>query len=178
MTSILSVPPLTSRRARPPQSPESREPSRRRSVMHSSARAPEQSRTRSPDGPRLKGKDVGIPVRKLGLPYGADMPTYWFANNAFLTSYFSAFSATLPDGEAQFIHSVRLFKDKITDPVLQAQIRGFIGQEVHHAKEHEAFNAAMVARGIPLDVIERFVVGINEWVRENQPPVAQLASTV
>lgn len=127
---------------------------------------------------KLQGKDVGVPVRKMGLSYGEDMPTLWFNDNAFLTMFFTEFSATLPEGEAQFIHSVRLFQDKITDPILQAQVRAFIGQEGHHSREHDALNEAMLKRGLPLDKIEEQVCGFNKWMQRNQSPVKQLAGTV
>ncbi len=126
---------------------------------------------------RLKGKDVGIPIRRLRQDY-SDLPTYWFADNALLTAYFAAFSATLPEGEAQFIHSVRLFQDKITDPVLLAQVRAFIAQEAHHSKAHQAFNDAMQARGFPVAQIDARMREMNAHVRKHQSPAEQLAGTV
>lgn len=127
---------------------------------------------------KLLGKDVGIPVRKMGLTYGPEMPSLWLNNNAFLTMLFSAFSATLPEGEDQFVYSVRLFQDKITDPVLQAQVRAFIGQEAHHSREHEALNNTLISRGFDLGRIERQVKVMNQWMRRYQSPAAQLAGTV
>jgi uncharacterized protein len=127
--------------------------------------------------PRGLGHDVGILVRKMGLTYGDDMPSLWFDNNAFLSMYFTAFSAVLPQGEAQFIHSVRLFQDRIKDPVLLAKVRAFIGQEGHHSKEHTALNDAMKKRGFDIAKIERRVAkDLAFWKR--QAPEAQLAMTV
>lgn len=129
-------------------------------------------------GKRLKGEDVGVPVRKLGQVYGDDIPDFWFRNNAFLTMFFGGFSANLPEGEAQFIHSVRLFQDKITDPVLLAQVRAFIGQEAHHSKEHDALNACMKRKGYPLEKIEKRMRTLNKWMQKYQSPAKQLAGTV
>lgn len=126
---------------------------------------------------RLQGKDVGIPIRTLGQQYDNDLPNWWFANNPFLTMFFAGFSAKLPEGEAQFIYSIRLFQQKITDPVLQAQIRAFIGQEGHHSHEHKALNNEMVKRGFQLDKIEQFVIRMNNFQR-SQSPEKQLAITV
>ena len=39
-----------------------------------------------------------------------------------------------------FVRSVRYFRDQITDPDLQRQVAGFIGQESVHGREHRAFN--------------------------------------
>lgn len=127
---------------------------------------------------KLQGKDVGIPVRKLGLTYGDDLPAFWFNDNAFLTMFFSIFSALLPEGESQFIYSVRLFQEKITDPILLAQVRAFIGQEAHHSREHQAINTAMISKGFPLDRIEKRLRTLNKWRRENHSAAKLLASTV
>lgn len=127
---------------------------------------------------KLKGEDVGVPVRKMGKEFSDDIPEFWFKDNAFLTLFFTGFSANLPEGEAQFIHSVRLFQNKITDPVLQAQVRAFIGQEAHHSKEHDTLNQCMKRKGYPLHKIENRMRGMNKWMQKNQSPAKQLAGTV
>jgi predicted metal-dependent hydrolase len=127
---------------------------------------------------RLRGEDIGIPVRKLGLEYGDNVPEFWFADNALLTALFTSFSASLPGGEGQFIHSVRNYQDQIKDPLLQAQVRAFIGQEAHHAREHEALNRCMNAKGYPIAKIERILAKVNESQRKHTPPQRQLVLTV
>jgi predicted metal-dependent hydrolase len=127
---------------------------------------------------KLKGEDVGVPVRRLGQDYSDEIPDFWFKNNAFISLFFTGFSANLPEGEGQFIHSVRLFQDKITNPVLKAQVRAFIGQEAHHSNEHDALNEAMKKRGYRLDRIERVAKKLNGWMRKFQSPQKQLAGTV
>lgn len=127
---------------------------------------------------KRRGEDVGVPVRRLEQEYGDDIPDFWLRNNAYLSMYFTGFSAKLPEGEAQFIYSVRLFQDRITDPVLRSQVRAFIGQEAHHSREHDALNGAMKRRGYRLDKIERRMRRINKWMRKHQSPAKQLAGTV
>lgn len=127
---------------------------------------------------KLKGEDVGVPVRRLGQDYAGQIPDFWFFNNAFISMFFTGFSANLPEGEAQFIHSVRLFQEKITHPVLKAQVRAFIGQEAHHSKEHDALNNAMKKRGYRLDKIEKRMRRLNKLMRRFQSPQKQLAGTV
>ena len=129
-------------------------------------------------GPQLKGEDVGVPVRKMKQEYGDGIPDFWFMNNAFLSMFFAGFSANLPEGEAQFIHSVRAFQDRIPDPVLRAQVRAFIGQEAHHSREHNALNESLKARGYRLDRIEALAAKLNQWMRDYQSPEKQLAGTV
>ena len=125
-----------------------------------------------------KGEDVGVPVRRLGQDYNQDFPDFWFRDNAFLSMFFTGFSANLPEGEDQFIYSVRLFQKKITNPVLKAQVRAFIGQEAHHSKEHDALNSVMKKRGYPLDRAEKRMHKINKLMRKYQSPEKQLAETV
>lgn len=127
---------------------------------------------------RLQGKDVGIPVRKMGLSYDKNLPNLWFNDNAFLTMLFSGFSATLPEGEAHFIHSVRQFQDKITDPILMAQVRAFIGQEGHHSKEHDTFNSAMKMNGLDLGRIEKRMKSMTQLWKSKLSPTKNLAMTV
>ncbi|WP_417545759.1 metal-dependent hydrolase [Marinobacter sp.] len=55
-----------------------------------------------------------------------------------------------PDGEQQFINVVRLYRDRIEDPKLKAEIRGFIGQEALHSREHKDYNEALKARVMTL----------------------------
>ncbi|MCG8317021.1 MAG: metal-dependent hydrolase [Pseudomonadales bacterium] len=126
---------------------------------------------------KYTGVEVGIPVRKIDQNYD-NVPEYWFDNNAFKTLFLSGFSAVLPEGEAQFMYSVRLYQSQITDPVLGAQVRAFIGQEAHHSKEHKVLNQAISARGYPLARIENRVRRYNKWARKYTSAKQQLASTV
>lgn len=129
-------------------------------------------------GVRRTGQALGIPVRRMGLSFDESIPIDWAGGNPLLTAYFAAFSAILPEGEAQFIYAVRLFKDKIKDPLLLAQVRAFVGQETHHAKEHRALNQALEKRGFPLAEIESRLKARNLWLRENHSPETQLAHAV
>jgi len=129
-------------------------------------------------GAQLKGADVGVPVRKMQQEYSDAIPDFWFQDNAFLSMFFAGFSANLPEGEAQFIHSVRLFQDRISDPVLRAQVKAFIGQEAHHSREHNALNESLKSRGYRLDRIEALARKLNQLMRDYQSPEKQLAGTV
>lgn len=124
------------------------------------------------------GVAVGVPVRRLGQTYDESIPDFWFQNNAFLSMLLTGFSANLPEGEDQFIYSVRLFQDKITNPVLKAQVRAFIGQEAHHSKEHDTLNQAMRQRGYRIDRIEARLRKLNKLTRKHNSPQKQLAETV
>ncbi len=54
-----------------------------------------------------------------------------------------------------FIDSVRHFADRIDDPKLNADIRGFCGQEGFHRREHQRYNETLCTqRGYDLGLME------------------------
>lgn len=122
-------------------------------------------------------RPVDIVVRQPQLDY-ASLPKYWFGNDPFLSTLFSVFSATLPEGEKQFIHSLRHFQKKITDPVLQKEVRAFIGQEAHHARQHDLFNDRLQELGYDVAELQRIMADLFERLRGQLSPQRQLAMTV
>lgn len=118
-------------------------------------------------------------VRKPDFDFTADdIPRYWWDGNPIKTMMLAAMSASFPPGERFFIDSVRYYEKHITDPELKKAVKGFIGQEAHHSKEHKALNGFMVERGIPLDRLERDVQLFMDWMRARFSPERQLAHTV
>ena len=122
--------------------------------------------------------DVGIKVRRMDFQFNENIPDFWYDQDALLTLFLTALSATFPEGEKQFIQSVRNFQDQITDPELKKQIRAFIGQEAHHSKEHDALNAMMKRKGFPVLRVEKRMTKMAQWMRENWSRERQLANTV
>ncbi|MDO8330974.1 MAG: metal-dependent hydrolase [Fluviicoccus sp.] len=122
---------------------------------------------------------VFIPVvRRPDFDFPADLPKYWWDNDPAKTLLLAALSASFPAGERFFIDSVRHYQDQITDPELQKAIRGFIGQEAHHSKEHKLLNGYLEERGIGLGRLDREIQGFMDWMRKNLSPERQLAHTV
>lgn len=60
----------------------------------------------------------------------------WNAHGPLLSAYMNTLSLFFPDGERFFIHSLRHYRDQITDPELKQQVTAFIGQEAMHGREH------------------------------------------
>lgn len=83
------------------------------------------------------------------------LPRHWNGGDAFKTHLFDAMSVLFPDGERFFIDSVRQFRDRIDDPVLNEQIRGFIGQEGHHSREHLEYSQRLCDLGYDVERIEK-----------------------
>lgn len=98
-----------------------------------------------------------IPVRRMDFEFDDAIPKYWFTDNPVMTMVMTGLSCTFPEGERMFIRSVRHYQDQITDPVLQKEVRAFIGQEANHGKEHDTFNAFMAKKGLPIYEIMNFV---------------------
>ena len=67
-----------------------------------------------------------------------------YAPSPLLSHLLTALSTTFPEGERFFVDTVRNVRHLIDDPVLQADISAFIGQESHHAQSHQAFNQAIL----------------------------------
>lgn len=122
-------------------------------------------------------RPVDIVVRQPDLDYQT-VPKYWFDDDPFLSTLFSVFSATLPEGEKQFIHSLRYFQKQIDDPVLQKEVRAFIGQEAHHARQHDLFNERLQELGYDIAGLQQAMADLFERLRRQLSPQRQLAMTV
>ena len=128
--------------------------------------------------PRLAaGASVNIPPRRMDFEFDGTTPRYWYDNDAFLSLYWIMLSSLFPEGEQFFVDSVRHYRDRITDPVLKAQVAGFIGQEAMHTKEHQTVNAAMTRMGIDAERIDRELKPILGFVRKITTKRMQLAAT-
>jgi len=91
-------------------------------------------------------------------------------------AWFIALSCSFPRGEAMFIEGVKQNRDG-APPMLAAQIRDFIKQEVNHSREHLAFNRRAVDAGYDLTTIDANVARtVNETLAK--PPIVILCVTV
>jgi predicted metal-dependent hydrolase len=98
-----------------------------------------------------------VPVRPRNREHELEdaLARDWFDNHPFKTAWFNAMSITFPLGEKFFIDSVRYYADRIEDPKLREEIRGFIGQEGFHRREHDRYNRALCRlRDYDLDYLE------------------------
>lgn len=132
----------------------------------------------TPTIPRLR-RPSGVTIKpyKLGLTYQQTLTPHIYADNPLLSAMFNALSAQFPAGERFLIQSVRLFQEQITDTELKKDARGFIGQEAHHANEHEQLSLALKQAGIPTDMIEKHTEWILEKICSTMSAKNQLAAT-
>jgi predicted metal-dependent hydrolase len=124
----------------------------------------------SPDTP-IEQRDIHFDLT------GCDV-SRWHARGMQVSHLFNALSQFFPEGEKFFIESVRHYKDRIADPVLQRQVQGFIGQEAMHGREHRAYNQALAAAGYPVAELEQRVIRELAFARKVWGPKGRLASTI
>lgn len=63
------------------------------------------------------------------------------SNNTVVSAFWVGLSATFPLGEAEFIHSVKLFENQVSDSKLLKEVQEFAQQEAHHALQHKKINS-------------------------------------
>lgn len=125
----------------------------------------------------LARADRAIPVRSPDFDFEAGIPLLWFRGNSFLTFFFNGLNLTFPEGERVFVRAVHEHRHRVSDPVLLAQMKGFAGQEGHHAREHERLFDALRAQGFDLDGFFARYTRYIRWVNKRAPAASRLSST-
>jgi predicted metal-dependent hydrolase len=125
------------------------------------------------------GAQANIPPRRMDFEFSQEASSrYYYKNDPFLSAFMTTLSSLFPEGESFFVEAVRHYRNQITDPLLKAQVSGFIGQEAMHSKEHDAFNKAAEATGYPVARMDRDVGKLLHLVQLFAPKKFQLAATV
>jgi len=94
-----------------------------------------------------------VPRKGPNLGLDGDIPKYWLDGDPFKSRFFDAMSCLFPEGEKFFITCVRDYRDQVTDPQLQAQVKDFIYQEGQHGMVHTLFNNRLKEQGVDVDAI-------------------------
>lgn len=102
-----------------------------------------------------------LPVRRIRFRYPqGSLRQHYVEDDLIMSHVVAVLSATFPPGEDFFVRSVRHFSDRITDPTLKEQVKGFIGQEVTHGREHRELNRRLEEMGYPTHRVSRFVKAV------------------
>jgi predicted metal-dependent hydrolase len=116
--------------------------------------------------------------RYPNFDFGGSLPRYWMGDNVVSTHFANSLHLLFPPGERFFVRSVKHYLDRVEDPVLRAQVKGFFGQEGSHAKEHEDASRLIEQQGYDTQRFRRFFEWLAFDVLEKLfPPSLRLAGT-
>lgn len=120
-----------------------------------------------------------IPVRKLVDRHVDHEMQEWIVPDDPIFSHFLAtLSAVFPKGEEFFVASVRRHRDAVKDnPMLKAQIKGFIGQEAMHSREHRDINARLAKLGYHTERADRTIGRLVDFLYRIPPSTLPIAAT-
>lgn len=118
-----------------------------------------------------------ITVRRPGIEHDGPMPKHFVAGDPMRSHIAAMLSAVFPEGEDFFVRSVRAYRDRIDDPELARQVKGFIGQEAIHGREHRDFNDHLSTLGYPTKTVDRAVKNGLALLAKVSPKTHQLAVT-
>ncbi len=100
-----------------------------------------------------------------------------YTQSPLMSHLLTALSASFPQGEHFFVETIRNVREQINDPLLQADISAFIGQESMHARAHDQFNAEIQSNTYHLKRFDALFE--QEMIRlRTLTPRRQLAATV
>jgi predicted metal-dependent hydrolase len=123
-------------------------------------------------------RPTGIPVRRPNVDLAqADIERWFVPGDPLFSHLLAALSAVFPNGEDFFVESVRNYRSKVEDdPEMKARVKGFIGQEAMHGREHRAFNVRLAELGYPTVALDRDILRSARRLQRLPKPV-QLAIT-
>ena len=120
-------------------------------------------------------KRLKVRAPKLGFE---GLSKTWFANSRAATQLVNGVNLLFPAGERFFIRSVKHYLDRVS-PELQAEVRGFFGQEGRHAYAHERYFDTMRAQGYDVDtILKRYEHIAYDYIEKYTPALLHLSVTV
>lgn len=123
----------------------------------------------------------GIHVTPRNPPFAFDVesvPATWFDGDPVTTAAWNALSVLFAPGEKLILEAGRWLVDRIDDPVVAAETRAFLQQEATHSAVHARFNAALSARGLPVDAVDRYADDLLEALERSAGPVTTLSAAL
>jgi len=86
-----------------------------------------------------------IKARRVSFDW-ENTPLHWVPGHPVATHMINSFHLVLPEGERWFIQCVQDAKPLIKDEKLLEEIKGFVGQEMVHARAHGSFLTELLDR--------------------------------
>src|SRR5882672_6213858 len=109
--------------------------------------------------------ELDIVKRDIRFDLGETDIRRWHPEGLHVSQFFNALSLFFPEGEAFFIDAVLHFRDRIKEPKLAEHVKGFLGQEAMHSREHRRYNRALVDAGLPAKHLEELVTRRLDFIR-------------
>ncbi|MEW2360097.1 metal-dependent hydrolase [Spirillospora sp. NPDC029432] len=104
-------------------------------------------------GPDVDERHPPIRTRRVSFDW-AQTPLHWIPGDPVATHIINSFHIVLPEGEKWFIQCVKDARPHIEDARLLQEIKGFIGQEMVHARSHQGvLDGLLEAAGIDVTAI-------------------------
>jgi predicted metal-dependent hydrolase len=98
--------------------------------------------------PEIDSLRPPIKPRRVSFDW-ENTPLHWIPGDPVGTHVINAFHIVLPAGERWFIQCVKDALPEIRDPRLREEVKGFIGQEMVHARSHQGvLDTILEAHGI------------------------------
>lgn len=121
---------------------------------------------------------LAIHPRRVKFDFEDLQDRFFYDDNSLISALWVAMSASFPVGETEFIHSVKLFSDQVTDPKLQQEVKEFSAQEAHHSLQHRKINKLFDELGYNTAQIEKMFKEQMTERQEKWSPEKRLARTV
>jgi predicted metal-dependent hydrolase len=118
-----------------------------------------------------------VQTRRVHFTYTTGSRHQHFVDGDLVLSHaIAVLSGMFPEGEDFFVRAVKDHRDTITDPELLSQVKGFIGQEVNHGREHREINRRLDEMGFRAGKTDRHIKRLL-WVVEKLGKRVRLATT-
>ena len=119
-----------------------------------------------------------VHARRIHFNYPvASLERHFVQGDLVMSHVIAHLSATFPEGEDFFVRSVRRYADQITEQELKERVKGFIGQEVSHGREHRELNERLAQMGYPTRRVDRLVGKHLRFAERRLSPLTCLAMT-
>ena len=130
------------------------------------------------DAPIRPSAQRDIPVRRFRSDAEVHDDDWIVAGDPIFSHLLATLSAVFPNGEDFFVASVRRHRDAVADqPLLKAQVKGFIGQEAMHGREHRALNDRLAELGYHTVRADAIIQRICDRILRARPKRLAIAAT-
>ena len=121
-----------------------------------------------------------LPIERRKVKFSLEDITdkYFYDGNPQISAFFVGLSVSFPPGEGEFIKSVKLFEDQITDERLRNEVKNFAHQEAHHSLQHKLLNKHFRKLGYMTDVVDEMMYEKLAHREKKWSPARRLARTV